>query len=56
VLGATETTPLSGRLILRLVGRRAEEGRRLLAPLGFETHESLVGAIAAVAAAAREAR
>jgi succinyl-CoA synthetase beta subunit len=56
VLGAAETAPLSGKLILRLVGRRAEEGRRLLAPLGFETHESLVEAIVAVAAAAQEAR
>jgi succinyl-CoA synthetase beta subunit len=56
VLDAAETAPLSGKLILRLVGRRAEEGRRLLAPLGFETHEGLVEAIAAVAAAAQEPR
>jgi succinyl-CoA synthetase beta subunit len=56
VLGAAETAPLSGRLILRLVGRRSEEGRRLLAPLGFETHGDLMEAIRAVAAAAQEAR
>lgn len=54
VLGAAETAPLSGRLILRLVGRRSEEGRQLLAPLGFATHEDLMEAIRAVAAAARE--
>jgi succinyl-CoA synthetase beta subunit len=56
VLGAHETAPLSGKLILRLVGRRAEEGRRLLAPLGFESHEGLAAAVAAVAAAAEQAR
>ena len=54
VLGAAETAPLSGRLILRLVGRRSEEGCQLLAPLGFATHEDLMEAIRAVAAAARQ--
>lgn len=53
VIGAAEAEPLSGRLILRLVGRNAESGRALLAPLGFELHDGLMAALDAVAEAAR---
>ncbi len=55
VIGAAERQPLKGRVILRLVGREAEAGRRLLAPLGFEAHDDLEASLAAVAAAARGA-
>ncbi len=55
VIGAAEREPLKGRVILRLVGREAEAGRRLLAPLGFEAHDDLESSLAAVAAAARGA-
>jgi len=45
--------PLSGRIILRLVGRNAEEGRAILTPLGFEAHGDLESGLKAVIAAAR---
>ena len=47
--------PLGGRVLLRLLGRNAEEGRRILAPLGFELHEGLVASLEAVVGAARAA-
>jgi succinyl-CoA synthetase beta subunit len=53
VIGAAEAEPLSGRLILRLVGRNAQSGRDLLTPLGFELHDGLMAALEAVAEAAR---
>ncbi len=54
VLGAAEKAPLGGRVVLRLVGRNAATGRALLAPLGFESHDELMTALDAVAAAARD--
>ena len=45
--------PLGGRIILRLVGRNAEEGRAILTPLGFEAHGDLEAALKAVIAASR---
>ena len=48
-VAAHAETPLSGRIVVRLKGRRAEEGRRLLAPLGFEIHEDLRPALGALA-------
>ncbi len=51
VLGAAETAPLPGRVILRLLGRNAEAGRAILAPLGFDVHGGLTEALDAVAAA-----
>ena len=47
--------PVGGRVLLRLLGRNAEEGRRILAPLGFEVHEGLVASLEAVVGAARAA-
>ncbi len=46
--------PLGGRIVLRLVGRNAEEGRALLTPLGFEAHGDLEAALKAVIAAQRK--
>ena len=48
---AHAAAPLKGRVILRLKGRNADAARAVLAPLGFEIHEDLVPAIAAVASA-----
>lgn len=55
VVAAHRQAPVRGRVLLRLLGRNAEEGRRILAPLGFEVHEDLVGALEAVVGAARAA-
>jgi succinyl-CoA synthetase beta subunit len=52
VAGHAET-PLNGRIVVRLKGRRAEQGRRLLAPLGFEIHEDLRPALGALAGTGR---
>lgn len=46
---ARRAAPLPGRVLIRLKGRHAEEGRRLLAESGFEVHEDLQPAIAALA-------
>lgn len=51
VLGAAETAPLPGRVILRLLGRNAAEGQAILAPLGFSAHDGLTEALDAVASA-----
>jgi len=53
VVDAATTAPLPGRVIMRLLGRNAADGRALLAPLGFECYDGLTEALAAVAAAAR---
>ncbi|WP_342640442.1 ATP-grasp domain-containing protein [Rhodoligotrophos ferricapiens] len=47
--GAHQTAPLPGRVVVRLKGRRADIGRARLQPLGFEIHEDLEPAIAALA-------
>lgn len=52
---AHEAAPLRGRVILRLKGRNDDDARALLAPLGFEIHQDLSPALAAVATAAGEA-
>jgi len=46
--------PLGGHLILRLVGRNAEEGREILEPLGFKTHGDMAESLKAVIAASRD--
>ena len=51
IVGAAETVPLPGRVILRLLGRNAEAGRAILAPLGFAVHDGLTEALEAVAGA-----
>jgi succinyl-CoA synthetase beta subunit len=51
VVGAAETAPLPGRVVLRLLGRNAEAGRAILAPLGFVVHDDLTEALEAVAGA-----
>ena len=53
ILGAAGQEPIDGRVVLRLRGRNAVEGRALLAPLGFDGHDDLTGALDAVAAAVR---
>ena len=53
VVDAAATAPLPGRVIMRLLGRNAADGRALLAPLGFECYDGLTEALAAVAAVAR---
>lgn len=47
LVAAHTIAPLHGRVVIRLKGRRAEEGREILAPQGFEAHEDLSSAIAA---------
>lgn len=49
LVAAHHAAPLPGRVLIRLKGRYAEEGRRLLAECGFEVHEDLRPAIAALA-------
>ncbi|WP_137389978.1 ATP-grasp domain-containing protein [Rhodoligotrophos defluvii] len=46
--GAHASAPLPGRIVVRLKGRRADVGRARLQPLGFEIHEDLEPAIAAL--------
>jgi succinyl-CoA synthetase beta subunit len=55
IVGSADTAPLPGRVILRLLGRNAEAGRAILAPLGFATHDGLVEALEVVASAAQDA-
>ncbi|MBT6117240.1 MAG: hypothetical protein HOH66_05190 [Rhodospirillaceae bacterium] len=47
--------PFPGRVVLRLLGRNAEAGHAILAPLGFEVVEGFVDALETVARSARAA-
>jgi succinyl-CoA synthetase beta subunit len=49
---AEEMSPLRGTVVVRLKGRQADEGRRLLDARGFRVHEDLVPALDALADAA----
>jgi succinyl-CoA synthetase beta subunit len=49
-------TPFRARVVVRLAGHMAAEGRALLAPLGFDVHDDLEEALRAVVDLARAAR
>jgi succinyl-CoA synthetase beta subunit len=49
---AQEMSPLRGGVVIRLKGRQADEGRRLLVERGFQVHEDLVPALDGLADAA----
>jgi succinyl-CoA synthetase beta subunit len=49
---AERLSPLRGAVVVRLKGRQAEAGRRILVERGFDVHEDLEPALAGLAAAA----
>jgi succinyl-CoA synthetase beta subunit len=51
IVEAHAANPLQSRVVVRLKGRNADAGRRVLAPYGFDVHEGLLDGLRAAAMA-----